>query len=119
MRRPLSLLATTNAESEAVEAELPPNRWGADFASLYCQKLRARVANLEGLTALVSLSHLDQATEAFLAKLKITKRSSVGSSLKFIAVSRGMPMSIHASAPPWNGIPPLDKPCSRPRAEWS
>jgi 3'(2'), 5'-bisphosphate nucleotidase len=85
----LSLLAVTNAESEAVEAELAPNVAGADFASLRHQGLRARVVNPEGLTAFVSLSHVDQETEAFLAKLKIAKRSSVGSSLKFVAIARG------------------------------
>jgi 3'(2'), 5'-bisphosphate nucleotidase len=85
----LSLLAATNAESKAVEAELPPNAGGADFASLHHRGLRARIANPEGLTALVSLSHLDPETEAFLAKLKIAKRSSAGSSLKFLAIARG------------------------------
>jgi 3'(2'), 5'-bisphosphate nucleotidase len=84
-----SLLAVTNAEGGAVEANLPPNAAGVDFASLRHQGLRARVANPEGLTAFVSLSHLDQETEAFLAKLKIAKRSSVGSSVKFLAIARG------------------------------
>jgi 3'(2'), 5'-bisphosphate nucleotidase len=85
----LSLLAATNAENEAVEAELPPNAGGADFASLHHRGLHARMANPEGLTALVSLSHLDPETEAFLAKLKVAKRSSAGSSLKFLAIARG------------------------------
>jgi 3'(2'), 5'-bisphosphate nucleotidase len=85
----LSLLAVTNAEGEAVEVELPPNAAGADFASLSHQGLHARVANPEGLTACVSLSHLDEETETFLAKRKIAKRSSVGSSVKFLAIARG------------------------------
>ena len=42
-----------------------------------------------GLTALVSHSHLDAETEAFLAKLDIAERSGVGSSVKFLAIARG------------------------------
>ena len=42
-----------------------------------------------GLTALVSHSHLDPETEAFLAKLKIAERSGLGSSVKFLAIARG------------------------------
>jgi len=49
----------------------------------------ARRANPEGLTAFVSVSHPDEETEAFLAKLRISKRSSAGSSIKFIAIARG------------------------------
>ena len=51
--------------------------------------LRARVPEKQGLTALVSLSHLDPETEAYLAKLNIAGRSSVGSSVKFVALARG------------------------------
>ncbi len=84
-----SLLALTVAPGEAVEAELPPNPDGADLSRLKQRKLEVRAANPEGLTALVSLSHLDPETEAFLAKLKIAKRSSAGSSIKFLAIARG------------------------------
>ncbi len=48
-----------------------------------------RKANPEGLTALVSLSHLDPETEAFLAKLKVATRASAGSSVKFLEIARG------------------------------
>jgi 3'(2'), 5'-bisphosphate nucleotidase len=41
------------------------------------------------LTALVSASHLDPETEAFLAKLNIVQRSGVGSSVKFLAIAEG------------------------------
>jgi 3'(2'), 5'-bisphosphate nucleotidase len=37
----------------------------------------------------VSRSHLDPATEAFLAKLKIASRSDAGSALKFLEVAQG------------------------------
>ncbi|MGA7384890.1 MAG: inositol monophosphatase family protein, partial [Methylocella sp.] len=41
------------------------------------------------LTALVSRSHADPATEAFLAKLPVKERRSAGSSLKFCVVAEG------------------------------
>ena len=43
----------------------------------------------QGLTALVSRSHADPATEAFLAKLPVKERRQAGSSLKFCVVAEG------------------------------
>jgi 3'(2'), 5'-bisphosphate nucleotidase len=84
-----ALLAVTINEGEAVEAELPPNPGGADLHRLERRKLSARAGNPDGLTALVSLSHLDPETEAFLGKLKIAARSGAGSSVKFLAIAQG------------------------------
>ena len=84
-----ALLAVTPARGKAVEAELPPNASGADLSRLDQKVLQARPPNKEGLTALVSLSHLDPETEAFLGKLKILERSGVGSSVKFLAIAKG------------------------------
>lgn len=84
-----ALLAVTTARGKAVEAELPPNASGADLSRLDQKVLHARPPNKEGLTALVSLSHLDPETEAFLGKLKIVERSGVGSSVKFLAIAKG------------------------------
>ena len=84
-----ALLAVTLAPGEAVWAELPPDASGADLGQLRQTALRARAPGNQGLTALVSLSHLDPATEAYLAKLNIAGRSSVGSSVKFVALARG------------------------------
>jgi len=84
-----ALLAVTIAEGDAVEAELAPSEAGADLNRLDQKKLRVRTGNSNGLTALVSHSHLDSETEAFLAKLNIAERSSAGSSVKFLAIARG------------------------------
>ncbi len=84
-----ALLALTIAAGEAVEAELPPDASGADLRSLHRKRLQARRRGKAGLTALVSASHLDPATEAFLAKLDISERSGVGSSVKFLAIAKG------------------------------
>ena len=84
-----SLLAVTVAAGEAIEAELPPSASGADLAKLQQKKLKVRAADPKGMTALVSLSHLDPETEAFLAKLKIAKRSGAGSAIKFLEIARG------------------------------
>ena len=84
-----ALLAVTTAVGEAVEVELPPSASGAELSRLPQKKLRARAPGEAGLTALVSASHLDPDTEAFLAKLKIGERLGVGSSIKFIAIAKG------------------------------
>ena len=84
-----ALLAVTVAEGEAVEAALPPNEAGAELDELAQRQLRARIADPNGLTALVSLSHLDRETETFLSDLKISDRSGAGSAVKFLEIARG------------------------------
>jgi 3'(2'), 5'-bisphosphate nucleotidase len=84
-----SLLAVTIADGVAVEADLPPNAKGADLANLPQKRLHARAGNPDGLTALVSLSHLDPETDKFLSGLKIAETSGAGSSVKFIEIARG------------------------------
>jgi 3'(2'), 5'-bisphosphate nucleotidase len=84
-----SLLALTPEAGKAVAAELEPNASGADLAELACRPLRVRAPSADGLVAVVSRSHLDPATEAFLAKLKIASRSDAGSALKFLEVAQG------------------------------
>lgn len=51
--------------------------------------IHARPAPEQGLTALMSRSHADPATEAFLAKLPVKERRKAGSSLKFCVVAEG------------------------------
>jgi 3'(2'),5'-bisphosphate nucleotidase len=51
--------------------------------------IHARPAPRQGLTALVSRSHADPATEAFLAKLPVKERRQAGSALKFCVVAEG------------------------------
>ena len=85
-----SMLATTSGAGKAIEVTVDPSERGADLAALDCRTLHVRVPSPEGLVAVVSRSHLDPATEAFLAKLKIAGRSDVGSALKFLEVARGV-----------------------------
>jgi 3'(2'), 5'-bisphosphate nucleotidase len=51
--------------------------------------IHTRPAPQQGLTTLVSRSHADPATEAFLAKLPVKERREAGSSLKFCVVAEG------------------------------
>jgi 3'(2'), 5'-bisphosphate nucleotidase len=84
-----ALLAVTTGPGKAVAVELPPNEAGADFGRLARKPLRARPVPASGLTALVSHSHLDPETEAFLAKLEIAERSGIGSAVKFLSIAGG------------------------------
>ena len=54
------------------------------------RRIHARPAPEQGLTALVSRSHANPATEAFLAKLPVIERIEAGSSLKFCKVAEGL-----------------------------
>lgn len=85
----LSMLAVTTADGVVVEAEMAPDPTGADLNALPKARLHARKGDAAGLTALVSLSHLDPETENFLDGLKIAERSSAGSSVKFVQIARG------------------------------
>jgi 3'(2'), 5'-bisphosphate nucleotidase len=84
-----ALLAVTLEDGKAVAAELPPNEAGADIGRLAMKPLQARPVRAAGLTALVSHSHLDAETEAFLATLDVAERSGIGSSVKFLAIAKG------------------------------
>jgi 3'(2'), 5'-bisphosphate nucleotidase len=85
-----SLVALTPEVGKAVEARLQPSEDGGDLAKLSCRCLHVRAPSPKGLVAVVSRSHLDPATEAFLAKLKIVGKSSAGSALKFLEVAQGV-----------------------------
>jgi 3'(2'), 5'-bisphosphate nucleotidase len=83
------LIAFTPKKGAAVEVNLDPSPSGATLTALSCRPLRTRVPDPAGLMAVVSHSHLDGATEAFLATLNIKARMSAGSSLKLLMVARG------------------------------
>lgn len=51
--------------------------------------LRARPRPAEGLVALISKSHLDEATKTFLSKQPIARSAPVGSSIKFCLLANG------------------------------
>jgi 3'(2'), 5'-bisphosphate nucleotidase len=73
--------ATASACEAAPGAALPPPKER--------RAIHARPAPRQGLTALVSRSHADPATGAFLANLPIKERRSAGSSLKFCLIAEG------------------------------
>ena len=82
-------LGITVAPGKAVEARLIANHAGADLVALQSRPLRVRPSPPGGLTALVSRSHLDPETEAFIARLTIADRASAGSSIKFLEIAAG------------------------------
>ncbi|ULO24929.1 3'(2'),5'-bisphosphate nucleotidase CysQ [Methylocystis sp. SB2] len=51
--------------------------------------LRARQRPPEGLVALISKSHLDEATKTFLSRQRIARSAPVGSSIKFCLLANG------------------------------
>jgi 3'(2'), 5'-bisphosphate nucleotidase len=83
------LLAVTIADGVAIEASMAPNAAGADLNALSYKRLHARPADPQAITALVSLSHLDEKTEEFLKGFSVADRSGAGSSVKFLEIARG------------------------------
>jgi 3'(2'), 5'-bisphosphate nucleotidase len=73
--------ATASTSNVAPGAPLPPPEER--------RAVHARPAPQQGLTALVSRSHADPATEAYLAKLPVKERRQAGSALKFCVVAEG------------------------------
>jgi 3'(2'),5'-bisphosphate nucleotidase len=75
------------AGARSYAATLAP---GADLADLrQANAIAVRKPAKEGLVALVSRSHADTATEAFLSKLPILAQRPMGSSLKFCRIAEG------------------------------
>jgi len=58
-------------------------------ASQDWRALRTRAAPAKGLTALISKSHLDEETKAFLERIPVAERVGMGSSVKFCIVAEG------------------------------
>lgn len=83
------LLTVTIADGLAVEAEMAPSKDGADLNALPTTRLHAKAPNPDALTALVSLSHLDEKTEDYLKAFNIAERNGAGSSVKFLEIARG------------------------------
>ena len=75
------------AGARGFEAQAAPG--GALPAAQEWRPLRARKRPADGMVALVSKSHLDPETKAFLARERIARSSPLGSSLKFCLLARG------------------------------
>jgi 3'(2'), 5'-bisphosphate nucleotidase len=84
-----SRIAFTRDRGRAVAADLDPLARPEPLSALACRRLRVRPSPPEGLVAVVSASHLDPDTEAYLEGLPVAARLSAGSSLKFIKLAEG------------------------------
>lgn len=85
----LSELYVTRGEGEAVKASLHTNDELPAWPELEFTPLHTRIPPDAGLTAVVSRSHLDEATKQFLADRDISDTASGGSSIKFCLLAEG------------------------------
>lgn len=83
---PAEALLYAGGDGRALRARLVP---GSRFAEADAAAIRAR-PRPERLVAAVSRSHLDPASEAFLAKLPVSQRIQVGSAIKFCRLAEGI-----------------------------
>jgi 3'(2'), 5'-bisphosphate nucleotidase len=82
---PAEALLYAGGDGRALRAKLVP---GKAYAATDAVPIRAR-ARPDRLVAAVSRSHLDPASEAFLARLPIERRVALGSALKFCRIAEG------------------------------
>lgn len=74
---------------KAVNARLEPESNARGLADCSLAPLRSRVPDPHALLALTSQSHLNRATESFLASYQVIERRQLSSSLKFGILAKG------------------------------
>jgi 3'(2'), 5'-bisphosphate nucleotidase len=79
----------TLAPNEAANARLEPASDVSSLAECGLRPLRTRVPDPHALAALTSQSHLNRATESFLAGYNVIERRALASSLKFGLIAKG------------------------------
>jgi 3'(2'), 5'-bisphosphate nucleotidase len=83
----LEKLYLTHSANEAVSARMAPRR-GQKLGDLQHTPLHVRELGT-GLTAVVSRTHMNDKTRAYMARLPITETKNMSSSLKFTMVAEG------------------------------
>jgi 3'(2'), 5'-bisphosphate nucleotidase len=79
----------TLGPNQAVNARLDPQASVRSLAQAELKPIRARLANPQALVALTSQSHLTRATEDFLSRYQVSRRTALASSLKFGWLAKG------------------------------
>ena len=79
----------TLGSSRAVNARLEPQSSARRLADCHLVPLRTRAPDPHALVALTSQSHLNRATETFLAGYEVIERRALASSLKFGLLAKG------------------------------
>jgi 3'(2'), 5'-bisphosphate nucleotidase len=79
----------TLAANEAVNAHLEPEARVRSLAECALRPLHGRAPDPHALVALTSQSHLNRATEGFLARYHVLERRALASSLKFGLIAKG------------------------------
>jgi 3'(2'), 5'-bisphosphate nucleotidase len=79
----------TLASNEAANARLEPGSDVRTLADCGLRAIRTRVPDPHALMALTSQSHLNRATESFLAGYNVIERRALASSLKFGLIAKG------------------------------
>ncbi len=86
----LSAIYVTLAEDSAAKAELDPAKPSLGFSDLELNPIGTRTPPSTGLTAAVSRSHMDDATQAFIDAHDVADTFASGSSLKFCCLAEGV-----------------------------
>ena len=79
----------TLGPDQAVNAKLDPHASARSLAEAELKPIRSRLADPRALVALTSQSHLNRATEDFLKRYQVSRRTALASSLKFAWLAKG------------------------------
>jgi 3'(2'), 5'-bisphosphate nucleotidase len=79
----------TTGPGEAWAARIPPESEVQSLAGCNLERLQTRAPDPGGLAALLSASHTDAKTSAFLDGYQVSSRRALASSLKFGLIARG------------------------------
>ena len=79
----------TLSDADVVSCKIDPDSATPAFSDLNFMRIQTRAANPASLVAVVSRSHMDDDTRAFLDQHQISQTRSAGSSLKFCLLARG------------------------------
>ncbi len=85
----LSDLYVTTGPGTTLNGSIAPDSEARGLADCSLTPLRTRVPDPHALVAFTSQSHLNRATESFLARYQIVERRSLSSSLKFGLIAKG------------------------------
>jgi 3'(2'), 5'-bisphosphate nucleotidase len=85
----LARLYTTRGTNAAFLTDIAPDAPHRTLATAGARPIACRRPPAEGLTAMASRSHGNDATEDFLARYRIAGRRNAGSSIKFCALAAG------------------------------
>jgi 3'(2'), 5'-bisphosphate nucleotidase len=85
----IAALYATLGPRYAAEARIFPHESGQPLSDVAWKRIQTRAPDWDALAVIASRSHMNVATQSYLARYRIATRLSAGSSLKFCLIAKG------------------------------